>query len=167
MADKQYVLYDTLATGTGALDALLFQVASRGDATHTETYTNMQGAGSLPSGYKMVVNKLALLFSPAMAAADLAALFTGSIVQFIYANVVEFWSPLAIIIGYNAWTGWSNLTAGAGLQAAGSEGHGYDFNPAFEIAGGVQFAVRIKSTNATGVSTNLVIALVGTLTIPG
>lgn len=162
--DLSYVFFDTLPTGTAVLDALLFQVARGGDATHTEDFTNGVGAGSFPQGQKMVVDKVGVLLEPAVTPADMDALMHASIFQIIINSQVQFWAPLALVVDNSAWNGFNNLAAAAGLQVTGMINDGYELKNPIVIEGGVNFSARIKTTVATAVTSKLVVVLYGTYT---
>lgn len=164
--DLSYVFFDTLSTGTAAFDTLLFQVAQGGDSTHTEDYTNSKGAGSFPAGQKFTVKKISVAFDPAITPADLSKIAIGSFIQLRVNDQVLFWSPLSYVFGKSGYQGFSNQAAAATLAAAGVISEGFDFETPVEIAGGVSFAVRIKTTQATAASTKLVCSMRGVFTMP-
>jgi len=164
MADRKYVLFDSIDTGTAAFDTLLFQVASGADATHTETYTNMRGAGSLPGAEKFTLNKISVIVPPSLTPADTAVLFKDSILQFRLLNQVLLWIPLIVAVDYSFHNGFYTLATAANNQVYGNLGEGYTVDPPVDIAGGEKFDVRVKTTTGTSATYRLVIALVGILT---
>ena len=164
--DLSYVLFDTQPTGTAVFDALLFQTAQGGDVTHTEDFTNMRGAGSLPSEEKFMLERIGISNDPAQGAADFSKLLVASLLQIRVNNQIVFWSPLPALLVASKWTGYSNLTAAAGLSVTGSLQDGYTLDKPIQIDGGRKFDIRIKTTQATAVSTKLVIHLFGTLSLP-
>jgi len=164
--DLSYTLFDTQATGTAAFDAVLFQVAQGADATHTEDFTNMRGAGSLPSSEKFVCEHVGVAFSPAVAAADIAAIAVASLLQLRLYDQVVLYIPLVFAFYKSGYSGFNNLAAGAGLQATGIYEQGYKLDKPIEIPGGAKFAARVKTTVATAASTKLLVSLTGTLSLP-
>lgn len=164
--DLSYVLYDTLSTGTAAFESLLFQVAQGADTTHTEDFTNMRGAGSLPSSEKFTIKTLGVSIDPAITPADISKLFVGSFLQLRVYDQVLLWVPLVYCIWHAGWQGFSNLTAAAGLYATGSLDYGFMLENPIELPPGAKFAVRVKSTQATAASTKVVVGLQGILTLP-
>lgn len=164
--DLSYVLFDTQPTGTAAFDAILFQNAQGADATHTEDFTNMRGAGSLPSSEKFTLNKLSVAFSPAITPADIIGVATASLIQVRLYDQVVLYLPLAFAFDESAYSGFNNLAAAAGLQVTGIFANGFMLDKPIEIPGGAKFAVRIKTTVATAASTKLIVGLNGTLSLP-
>jgi hypothetical protein len=164
MADRKYILFDSIDTGTSVFDTLLFQVASGADAVHSETYTNMRGAGSLPGAEKFTLNKISVIVPPSLTPNDTAALFKDSILQFRLLNQVLLWIPLIVAVDYSLHNGFFTLATAANNQVYGNLGEGYTVDPPIDIAGGEKFDVRVKTGNATSFTYRLVIALVGILT---
>jgi len=164
MADRRYILYDSLATGTAAFDTLLFQVASGADTTHTETFTNMRGAGSLPATEKFTLQRIGVVIPPTLAPADYAALLGGSLLQFRLLNQVLVWIPLVAAIEYSKTNAFYTLATAANQNAFGFLHDGFALDPAIDIAGGEKFDVRVKTTAATAASYTLVVCLDGILT---
>ena len=61
MSEFDFVLYDTAPFGASAdTEHVLFQVAQGADSTHTESFTNMRGSGSLPQDEAFLVNKVGI-----------------------------------------------------------------------------------------------------------
>lgn len=164
MPDLSYVFFDTVATGTAAFDALLFQVARGADATHTDDFTNMVSSGAFPAGQKFVIDHIGVIIEPALTPADADALFHASLLQVLINSQVDFWCPLTEVVDNSGWTGFNNLAAGAGLQVTGSFSDGFMLKIPINVDGGVGFGVRIKTTVATAVSSKLVCSLTGTYT---
>jgi len=164
MADRKYVLFDSIDTGTAAFDTLLFQVASGADPTHSETYTNMRGAGSLPGAEKFTLNKVSLIVPPTLSPSDTNIIFKDSILQFRLLNQVLLWIPLIVAVDYSFHNGFFTLATAANNQVYGNLGEGYVVDPPIDISGGEKFDVRVKTTTPTSLSYRLVVALVGILT---
>jgi hypothetical protein len=164
MADRKYILFDSIDTGTSVFDTLLFQVASGADAVHSETYTNMRGAGSLPGAEKFTLNKISVIVPPSLTPNDTTALFKDSILQFRLLNQVLLWIPLIVAVDYSLHNGFFTLATAANNQVYGNLGEGYTVDPPIDIAGGEKFDVRVKTGNATSFTYRLVVALVGILT---
>lgn len=166
--DLRYVLYDSLLTTAAKQDVLLFQVAQGADATHTESFTNMRGAGSLPAQESFTIQKIGVIVPPTIVAADFLAYFMNAFVQIRARDQVVAWVPLPLCLIASSWNGFSNLAAAGGLSAIGNLRDGFDLlDLPLVISGGEKFAARVVLNTAPTVVATLIIALIGKLTIGG
>lgn len=166
MADLRYFLYDTVTYGaTANAESILFQVASGGDATHNEQFTNMRGAGSLPQQEKFEVDWIGMVVDSVFAKADLVQVLDSSIFEIRVADFSVIKAPAALFIAQSAY-------GGAPLQATIVDtptiallGDGYELDKHIEINGGTPFKVRILQGPAVTAGTKFKVILGGIYTV--
>lgn len=168
MVIQDYIFYDTAAFGNAAAtEHTLFQVARGGDATHTEAFTNMEGAGALPAGNDFELHKIGVVVDYNTVVADLPKLCVGSFLELIILNKTVFKAPLAKFIDRSAWGGFYSQAAAADEAAIGLLGDGYTFRKTIPLKGGWSFRVRVYQGLAlAAANSNLKVNLEGLLTTP-
>ncbi len=167
MPDYSWTMYDTAPFGASAsVTNELFQVAQGGDATHTKSYTNSRGAGQLPVLEKMMVENIKVIYDYNTVLADIPKIQVGSYLEFIVNNKTVLLARLAEFIAHSAYGGHYSQAAAADEAVIGLKGDGYELKIPILIPGGTQFKVNVfQGTALAGASSNLVVALVGTLTM--
>lgn len=170
MADYDFTLYDTWQPSTVAnAEQILFQVSQGGDSTHTEQFTNMRGAGSLPSQENFIIRKISIIADQKVAVADLFKWFTGGLLDFQRANLSVLKGPLQQYLDHNSWGG--NLVMGTAADngAIGLESWGFDLDPQYfiHLGGGVPFRVRMIQGSALSATTNIKVTMRGIYSLAG
>jgi len=167
MADLTYVLYDTAIFGTTApAEHTLFQVAQGGDSTHTESFTNMRGAGALPSEEHLVVNHIEVFPDGDVAEADVSKIWTGNFLEVRVADKTLLKAPLALFAGHSYWSGQYTQATPTTRAFIGRVGWGFDLPNPVDIPGGTSFKVRVYQLNPTSGSINMKVCLCGVLSVP-
>lgn len=171
MPDYYTTLFDTAPFGTTAnTENLLFKVARGADSTHTESFTNMRGAGQLPATEKFVVRRISAVVDYNITQADVPKWFLASFLDFRVLDRTVFFAPLALLADASGYGGSDTTTAGANGNRVGLLGDGYAFpDPAFYLTllGGESWYVRVvQGTALAAGSSNIKIVLHGVLTIP-
>lgn len=165
--DLDYILYDTIPLGTVInTEFQLFKVAQGGDATHTENFTNMRGAGSLPIGEAFVVNRIGLIIDANTVVADLHNLFLKSFVEIRVNDKSLLKMPAALASDANMYGGHYTQTAAANEYTVGLEGDGFDLAIPIKIPGGNSFFVRYFQGTVMTATVNMKVYLRGTYTLP-
>jgi hypothetical protein len=164
--DIRFMLYDTWQPGvTASAQQVLFQVAQGADSTHTESFTNMRGSGSLPSQEKMVVDKISVIVDKALAIADLTKWIYGSILEIRVSDFSRIKGPVAKFIDASAWSGSVIEAAAADTPTVGLVGDGYELDKFIEINGGTPFKVLLTQNLALSAATNIKVVLEGIYTV--
>ena len=159
-----FVLYDTWQPSTTAsAEAVLFQTPQGGDSTHTEAFTNMMGAGSLPESLKFTVNQIRLEISPAATQANLRIIATESFLEFRVGGKDYVKAPISFFAGRANFAGQYTLETAADACMMGfvAEPHALQFP--IVIPGGTAFRIRAVQGAALGATTNVKVLLVGNL----
>ena len=168
MPDLDYVLYDTAVFGaTANNESVLFQVAQGGDATHTESFTNMRGAGQLPQAEAFSVEWIGVNPDHALVEADIEAIWRGSFLEIRVADLTVLKAPLRLFADQADYQGHFAQAAAANRVIIGLRGEGYALTKPISIPGGTYFRVRVVQGPAVTAGSNMKVNMRGTLTIPG
>lgn len=167
MADYDYILFDTAPFGNVANnEMILFQTPQGSDATHTEAFTNMRGAGSLSQGESFKVNKISVMLDFIGIAVDLQSVWIGNFLELRVSDKTVFKSPLPPLANSSFYSGVNNQTAAANFAEFGPVGDGYELAIPIVIPGGTLFRVRVFQVTAlSAVSRNMKVLLHGTYSI--
>jgi hypothetical protein len=162
---RDYTLWDTVVLGTVALtETLLFQVAQGGDATHTESYTNSPGAGSLPGQQEFLIQEVHLILDTPVLPADILKLHQASFLEIRISEHTELKIPSQMAVSYSAYGG-HFVTATAEQAGLGLLGNGFILARPIRIPGATPWKVRYVQGTALAVgSKNLRCVLRGELT---
>lgn len=164
MAKYDYVLYDTAPfTNVAGTDLTLFQVPRGGDSTHTEAYTNMRGAGALPSQESFEIQHFGLIIDYNTVLADIPKIQLGSFFEFLLLDKSIFKVPLAMILEASAYGGFYTQAAAADEAAIGLMGQGYDLKLPIMVKGGQAFRARVYQGTALAGTSNFKLVMRGFL----
>lgn len=153
MATYDYDLFDSVVFGVSAgLTQALFQTAEGADATHTRQFTNMRGAGSLPSGEEFLVQSIHVISEGAPVEADIEKLYQDSWLEFVLNNLSILRSPLRVFASHSDWSGQYTQAAAAAGTIIGAVGMGRNLGIPILIKGGTAFKVNVY--NGTALSAN-------------
>jgi hypothetical protein len=166
MPDYDFTLYDTAVFGATANTLHeLFQVAQGADATHTKSFTNSRGAGSLPVTEQFVVTRVKVLYDHNTVTADVPKFHPGSYLEFILNNQTILIAPLAEFIANSGYGGHYSQAAAADEAVIGLLGDGYVLTKPIVIKGGTAFKVQLFQSLAVTAASNMKAALDGILTM--
>jgi len=168
MADYDYVLFDTAVFGVAAnTEHTLFQVPQGGDATHTEAFTNMRGAGALPAEEAFRIEEIHVMVDVNGAVADLQDMWVGNFLEIRIADRTLLKIPLVMAASHNEFGGMYTQETAADEALIGRKGDGFKLKVPLQLPGGTSFRVRIQQVTAmSAASQNVKVALRGTLTMP-
>ena len=165
--DLHYCLYDTWEPGTTAhAEATLFQVAEGGDSTHTEQYTNMRGAGSLPNAERFLVKRVHLIQDENVTDADFDTYLYGAIVEMRVKDKTMFKVPAQLLFSHSAKAGHFAQATAADAEFIGPVGDGWALEIPIEIPPGAPFKVRCKQGGAFATTISFKLVLEGILSTP-
>lgn len=167
--DLDYVLYDTAVfTNVANTEQVLFQVAQGGDATHTESFTNMRGSGALPQEEAFACIRIGVTVDFDTAGEeDYTTVWRGSFLEVRVSDKTVLKAPLALFSAANMYGGHYSQAAAANNAVIGLQGDGLKLDIPITIKGGTAFRVRVVQANATSAaSKNMKVWLRGTLTTP-
>jgi len=160
-------LYDTWQPGTTAnAEATLFQTPQGGDATHNEQFTNMRGAGQLPSEEKFTLRNIKLIIDEQIAEADFDTRLYTSFIELRVKDKTLLKAPSAMFFAHSAYGGHFTQATAALTQAIGPAGNGFELRIPITIDGGVRFLVRCVQGAAFASAIDHKIVLEGELDIP-
>lgn len=162
---RDYTLWDTIVLGAVALaETLLFQVAQGGDATHTESFTNSPGAGSLPGLQEFEIQEVHLILDTPVLPADILKLHQASFLEIRISEHTELKIPSQMAASFSAYGG-HFVTATAEEAGLGLLGNGYKLTKSIRIPGATPWKVRYVQGTALAVgSKNMRCVLRGILT---
>lgn len=164
MATYDYDLFDTVPFGVAANKTFaLFKTGECADATHTRSYTNMRGNGSLPVNEEFLVRSIHLIAESAPPIADVEALYTNNYLEFIYNNTSILRSPLRAFASLSDWSGQFNLAVAADQSIIGAVGMGRNLSIPILLKGGTSFEVDIFQSAVLSAAFNLKLILRGDL----
>lgn len=154
MTKYRYTLYDTIVYGTTAQsEQALFQTPQGGDVTHTKSFTNMRGAGSLPTQEKFTVDKIGVYADfNNLVPADLINMWIGNYLEVRVADNSELLIPLRAAAQYNGYSGHYSQASGANATLGGLVGDGYYLDIPIEIPGGTALRVNVPQITALSVA---------------
>lgn len=168
MADikLRYTLYDTWQPSTVAnAQATLFQVPQGGDATHTQSFTNMRGAGALPQTEMFEIDWIGLVVDSAPAVADILKLFYGGIAEIRVADFSMLVTPLSLLVARSAYSGDNVQATPADTPTIGLLGDGFYLDQHIMIGGAIPFKVLLTQSQALAATRNLKFIFSGLYTI--
>lgn len=164
MARVPHVLYDTAPIGTTANAVhTLYQTSQGGDATHDKQFTNMRGAGALPTSEMMTVFNVGITLDEDTIQADLELLFYSSRLELFIKDRSIFRLPLAWCARGMAWSGAYTLAVAADDAHLGIVGDGYELREPVTIDGGDVFRVEIIQGGALSAAMSVIVGLEGML----
>lgn len=164
----RYFLYDTWQPAAVAnAESILFQVASGGDATHNEQFTNMRGAGSLPQTEQMEVDWIGVIVDSVLAKADLVKWIDGALLEIRVADFSVIKAPVALFIAQSAFGGTQIQAAAADSFTIGYLGDGFELDKHIMLPGGTPFKVRMLQGPALAGTSNMKVVLGGIYTVSG
>jgi hypothetical protein len=167
MAEYHTTLYDTWEPGvTANAEARLFQVPEGGDATHNSQYTNMRGAGSLPSEESFEVHAIHVVQDENVPQADLDTYLYGSFIELRIKDRTVFRAPTMMCMSASARSGHFTQATASNVEFIGPMGQGFRLMRPVTIPGGVPFHVRAVQGAAFAAPTSFKVVLEGILTTP-
>lgn len=164
--DLSYTIYDTAPfDDTGGETFTLFRVAQGGDTTHTKSFTNARGAGQFPAEESFLVNKICVWVDDDATAADMAALWENSYLEFRVRDETMLLSPLSEFAANGAYGGHYSEASASDEAIIGKAGNGRVLEIPVNIPGGTTFRVDVYQGAAMSADPiNVKVALYGTLT---
>jgi hypothetical protein len=135
-------LFDGWPVAAAALspNALLFQVIRGGDAVHIASFTNMRGAGQLPSTESFEVHKISLLMDGTIPIADMDVFLAAALVEMRIKERTVFSAPGRHLLGSFRYSG--GILAAAAIDAITMSNNGFALDLPITIPGGVNFVVE-------------------------
>lgn len=165
-ATFDYDLFDSVVFGTtAALIQALFQTAEGADATHTRQFTNMRGAGSLPTAESFTVRSIHVVSEVSPPQADIEKIYQDSWLEFILNNLSILRSPLRMFASSSDWYGHFTQAAAADITVLGAGGMGRNLAIPVVIPGGTAFKVNVYNGTALSANHTLRVLLRGDLKI--
>ena len=167
MADFHTTLFDTWQPGTTANEeSLLFQTPRGGDATHNERFTNMRGAGNLPSEEAFAVENIGVMIDENIPDSDLDVFLYGALLELRLKDKVVFSCPPLRCMIASGRGGVLAQAVAADVEFAGPIGDGFQLRMPIAIPGGTRFDVRAVSGAALTAAQDFKLILEGILTTP-
>jgi len=166
MAILHTTLFDTWPIPVAAAPpALLFQVVRGGDAVHIATFTNMRGAGQLPSTEEFEIHKIYIIPDRQATVLDPVALLHQSLVELRIKERTVFSCPARYLCAGPAWQG---MTVAVAFEAAELINEPFILDLPLTIPGGVSFVVECTPSAALFPAAifNIVVVLEGYLNTP-
>lgn len=166
--DLRYYLYDTAILSTVVnTEFQLFKVPQGGDATHTENFTNMRGAGSLPTEEKFIIDWVGVIIDYDTVIGDIRKMWLKSFLEIRVNDKSVLKAPLIMFSNQNMYGGHYTQAAAADQYAVGPMGDGMELDKKIEIPGGTSFFIRLFQGTALSAATcNTKVVLGGVYTLP-
>jgi len=157
MTDFNWGLYDTADFDDGG-DVIhtLFQTAQGGDDTRTKQYTNMRGAGSLPTDESLLVRRISIIPDADLPTADVQGMFLHSYLEMRISDETVLFAPLRQFADHGGYGGLYSQAAAADEALIGPLGDGYVLDLPLLIPTGATFRVEIYQGTALVGATNWV-----------
>lgn len=151
--DYSWIFFDTaIFSNVASVTHSLFQVGVGADATHTKSFTNMNGSGSIPEKQKFTIRKIMCTFADQLSVADLFAGWDGAYISLFITDLEYFRLPLTVTAYNDGYIGEFKQTTAADAAVMGKMGQGYMLNPTIELGGGNQFRIEVFQQNALSVA---------------
>lgn len=154
MTKYRYTLYDSMIFGTAAqAEQPLFQVQQGGDTTHTKSFTNMRGAGSLPNQESFTIDKIGVYMDFLnLVPADLENVWLSNYLELRVADNSVLLIPLRAAAQYNGFNGFYSQAAAANASLGGLVGDGYALDLPILVPGGTALRVNMPQVTALTVA---------------
>jgi len=162
MGDFNWGLFDTaIFDDSGSIIHTLFQVAQGGDTVHTKAYTNMRGAGSLPTDESLLVRKISVIPDANLPPADVQGMFLHSYLEMRISDETVLFAPLRQFADEAGYGGVYTQAAAADEALIGPLGDGYPLELPLLIPTGATFRVEIYQGTALAGASNWVKCVLG------
>jgi len=160
-----WTLFDTALFGVAVGMRTLFQIAEGGDDAHTKAYTNMRGAGSLPTEESLLVQNIGVMLDHNSLVADREGVFLHSYLELRVSDETKLLAPLRLFATHSGSAGVYTQAAAADEEMIGPLGDGYELGNPILIPAGNSFKVEIYQGTVMGAADQWVkILLNGILT---
>lgn len=165
MAEKlDFILYDTASFGTTPnVEHNLFQNPQGSTTTHTEDYTNMIGAGTLPEKLKFTIRKISVMLAVTATTVNLRNAFTRSFLELIVGGKSYIKAPLTKFADNVGMQGHFAQLPAATENMISLVGTGVTLENLITIEGGTPFRVRVFQITPLTILTQLKVQLEGEL----
>jgi len=159
-----FILYDTAPLGTTAnVEHNLFQNPQGSTATHTEDYTNMIGAGTLPEKLKFTIKKISVSLETGAASVDIRTAYLKSFLELIIGGRSYIKAPLIKFADAEGLRGHFAQATAATENMMSMIGEGFKLELPQTIEGGTPFRVRLFQVTAMGTARQMKVMLTGIL----
>lgn len=158
-------LFDGWPVAAAALspEQALFQVIRGGDAVHIDTFTNMRGAGQLPSTESFEIHRIDLLMDGVIVIADMDVFLAAALIELRLKERTVFSCPARHLLSSFRYSG--AILAAAAIDAITMGANGFALDIPIVIPGGVNFVVRaVQQPGAIAAAILLKVVLSGYLT---
>ena len=154
MTKYRYTLYDTMVFGVAVQpEQALFQVQQGADATHSKSFTNMRGAGSLPNQEKFSIDKIGVYVDfNVVLPADLYNIWLGNYLELRVADNSVLLIPLRAAAQYNSFGGHYSQAAAANGTMGGITNDGYELDIPVDVPGGTGLRVNVPQSTVLSVA---------------
>lgn len=167
MAQRSWLMYDTVTFGTTAGAVSSGFISKQGNTGKTKAATNMIGNGELPVDHTFEIMKIGVALHDALVLADIEKVLDGSYLEIFLNDQTMFLAPLRPLMQANAYGGVLELATAAAQTKFGLMNDGYELNPPILVEQNLSFKVEVTQGVAVSADTLMLVMLHGVLTRPG